>query len=88
MIKFSKIQRGYYPISYSDINKYIKVCRKWDYGNKDTCKYCAEQIIEKLQLIHPSLIIKDSLYNELVEIIHDLNNGKLYKNKHLLISIN
>lgn len=88
MKNFSKIQKGYYPISYSDINKYIKVCKKWDYGNKDTCKYCAEQIIEQLQLNYPSLLIKNSLRGELVEIVHDMNNGKLYKNKHLLISLN
>jgi hypothetical protein len=73
----SKIKNGYYPISISHIKRLINNCEKWGYGNKDTCKYVAESIIEWLRLNYTELIINDTLYNELVSITHDLNNGSL-----------
>jgi hypothetical protein len=32
----------------ADIRRLIGYCDTWGYGNKDTCKYVAEQIIEIL----------------------------------------
>ena len=75
-----KIKRGLYPISISDVKKYIKNCEKWGYSNKDTCKYVAEQIIEQLELDHEEIPIKNTLNNDLISITHHLiNGGKLKK---------
>ena len=82
----SKIQNGYYPISYADLIRRVGYCEKWGYGNKDTCKYVAETTIEMLQLDYPHLPIKDTLYGVLVGIAHDLNKGRRYTDK-LLIGI-
>jgi hypothetical protein len=75
----SKIQKGFYPISITDVKRYIRNCRGWDYGNKDTCKYVAECVIDKLSLEHEDLPLKEGLYHELVGIAHDLNSGSLMK---------
>ena len=75
----SKLERGFYPISITHVKRYIKLCEQWGYGNKETCKYVAESVIEHLELYHEELPIKDSLYQELVSISHDLNNGRLLK---------
>ena len=75
-----KIKKGFYPISISKVKKYIKNCEKWGYGNKDTCKYVAEQIIEQLELDHEEIPIKNTLNNDLISITHHLiNGGKLKK---------
>ena len=71
----SKLEKGFYPISLTDIKRYIKNCEEWGYGNKDTCKYVAECVIEKLRMEQEDLPIKDTLYQELVGIAHDLNGG-------------
>lgn len=84
----TKLQRGYYPIRVKDIRRYIGYCNTWGYGNKDTCKYVAENIIEQLTLNSPEITIKDSLYSDIVSFTHDINNGASYKNRELLISIN
>jgi hypothetical protein len=81
----SKLQRGFYPISITDVKRYIRNCEEWGYGNKDTCKYVAESVIEKLSIEHEELPIKDTLYQELVSIAHDLNGGG--KLKKLEISL-
>jgi len=65
----------FYPIELSHIKRLIKNCEEWGYGNKDTCKYVTESIIEWLCLNHENLPIKDTLYNELICFVHDLNNG-------------
>lgn len=77
----SKIQRGYYPISYAYLIKLIGYCDDWGYGNKDTCKYVAETTIEHLQMKYPELPIKDTLYGVLIGIAHDLNKGRRYTDK-------
>lgn len=82
----SKLERGFYPISLSYVRGLIKSCESWGYGNKDTCKYVAECVIEKLQMEHENLPIKDTLYSELIGIAHDLNGGG--KPKNLEISLN
>jgi hypothetical protein len=87
MAKKSKIERGFYPISYADIKRRMGYCRTWDYGNKDTCKYVAETTIEMLQMDYPDLPINDSLNSNLISITHDINNGARYKGRELLIKI-
>ena len=83
----TKIQKGFYQISYTWINLLIGYCEQWGYGNKDTCHYVAENIIEQLELNHPDLPIRDNLREELIELTHDINNGKFTKGEILLISI-
>lgn len=74
----TQIQKGFYPISITNIKRYIKNCEEWGYGNKDTCKYVAESIIEKIQLYHEELPIVDTLYSDLISIVHNMNNGARY----------
>jgi len=83
----SKIQKGFYPISYTRINQLIKNCRGWDYGNKDTCKYVAESVLQDLDINYPELPIRSSLHSDLISIAHDINNGKITKGKVLTLSI-
>jgi hypothetical protein len=83
----SKIQRGFYPISYTRINQLMRNCRGWDYGNKDTCNYVAESILQDLDNNHPDLPIRGSLRSDLISITHDINNGKITKGKVLTLSI-
>jgi len=75
----TKLQKGFYPISLTDIRRYIRNCEIWGYGNKDTCKYVAESIIDKLSVNHENIPIKDTLYQELISITHDINSGSLLK---------
>ena len=84
----SKIQKGFYPISYTRVNQLIRNCRGWDYGNRDTCNYVAENILQDLDMNYPNLPIRSSLRSDLIEITHDINNGRLTKGKVLTISIN
>jgi hypothetical protein len=86
MARKTKIKRGFYPISYADIKRMIGYCDSWGYGNKDTCKYVAENIIERLNLDYEELPIKDDLHSDLISITHDINNGANFKGKELLIS--
>lgn len=74
----TQIQKGFYPISITDVKRYFKNCEEWGYGNKDTCKYVAESIIEKIQLYHEELPIVDTLYSDLISIVHNMNNGARY----------
>ena len=75
----TKLEKGLYPISITHVKRLIKNCEEWGYGNKDTCKYVAESIIEWLQLNHESLPILDNLESDLICIVHDINNGARYK---------
>jgi hypothetical protein len=68
-----------YPIKISHIKRLIKNCEEWKYGNKDTCKYVAECLIDYISTDYPNLPIKNSLYNDIIEIVHDINNGSLIK---------
>jgi len=86
MARKTKIERGFYPISYADIRRMIGYCDTWGYGNKDTCKYVAENIIEQITLNNEELPIKDDLYSDLISITHDINNGARFKNRELLIT--
>jgi hypothetical protein len=88
MARKTKIERGFYPISYSDIRRMIGYCNNWGYGNKDTCKYVAENIIEQLELNHEELPIKDTLHSDLISITNYINSGARFKNKELLITFN
>jgi hypothetical protein len=87
MARQTKINRGFYPISYADIRRMIGYCNTWGYGNKDTCKYVAENSIEQIQLNHPDKKINDQLYSNLISIAHDINNGARFKGQELLIPI-
>ena len=87
MKRKTKIDRGFYPIKVKDIRRYIGYCNTWGYGNKDTCKYVAENTIEGIAMDSPEIPIKDSLYGDLISIAHDINNGASYKNRELLIPI-
>ena len=80
----SKIKRGYYPIGYAELIRRIGYCENWGYGNKDTCRYVAETTIEMVQMNHPDLPIKDTLYGVLIGIAHDLNKGRRYTNQLLI----
>jgi hypothetical protein len=86
MPRQTKIQRGYYPISYGDLIRRIGYCDNWGYGNKDTCKYVAETTIEQIQINHPKIPINDVLYAVLIGIAHDLNKGRRYP-EQLMIPI-
>jgi hypothetical protein len=79
MARGTNIERGFYPISITHIKRLIKNCEEWEYGNKDTCKYVAESIIEWLQLNHESLPIVDTLETDLICIVHNINSGARYK---------
>lgn len=87
MIRKIKLKKGFYPISISEIAKLSKSCEKWGYGNKDTCKYVAETIIEGIEIKYPDLEIREDLFDELVEATHDYNSGKLIKETDLLLPI-
>jgi hypothetical protein len=82
----SKIQKGFYPISITDIRRYIRNCEQWGYGNKDTCKYVAESVIERLRLEHETLPIRESLHSDLISFAHDINNGSLINKIELPIA--
>jgi hypothetical protein len=86
-MKKTKLQRGFYPIYLSDIKRLIGYCNTWGYGNKDTCKYVAENTIEQLRLNIPTLPIRETLYSDLISIVHDINNGGYCNGKELLIEI-
>jgi hypothetical protein len=75
----SNLEKGFYPISITDVKRYIKNCEQWGYGNKDTCKYVAESVIEALELYYEEIPIKDTLYQELINIVHDINSGSQLK---------
>lgn len=80
----SKIERGYYPISYSYLKRLVACCESWGYGNKDTCKYVAETTIEMLETNYPDLKIRENLFAYLVDMAHDLNSGKSYTGELLI----
>jgi hypothetical protein len=87
MPRKSKIERGFYPISYKDIKRKIGYCNTWGYGNKDTCKYVAESLIEEISINH-ELPITDTLNSDLISITHDINSGARYHNQELLLPYN
>ena len=85
----NKIQRGFLPIYSKDIRRLIGYCDTWGYGNKDTCKYVAEQIMESLAYdykmnINPMDInpmdIKNPLWSELISLAHNINSGGRFYN--------
>jgi len=88
MARKTKLKRGFYPIFTKDIRRMVGYCETWGYGNKDTCKYVAENIIEQLTLENPEIPINESLYGDLISITHDINNGGNFRNREILISIN
>ena len=71
-------ERGFYPISITHIKRYIKNCEQWGYGNKDTCKYVAESVIANIEDNDMDLPIVDTLYSDLISIVHNMNNGAKY----------
>ena len=84
MARKTKIERGFYPISYTDIRRMIGYCNTWGYGNKDTCKYVAEQMMEILAYdykinINP-MDIKNPLWSELISLAHNINSGGRFYN--------
>jgi len=82
----TKIKSGFYPISVTHVKRLIKNCENWNYGNKDTCKYVSESIIEWLLMYYEDLPIRDNLYNDLISIVHDINNGGKYKRINLSLN--
>jgi hypothetical protein len=78
--------KKYYPISVTHIKRLIRNCEEWGYGNKDTCKYVAESIIEWLNLYHENLPIKDTLESELISLVHDINNGAQFDYVKILLN--
>lgn len=81
----SQIDSGYYPISITDVKRFIKNCERWNYGNKDTCKYVAENVIERIRLEYPNIKINDTLYCDLISIVHEMNNGRRYSQINIKI---
>jgi len=82
MPKKTKIERGYYPISFGDIRRGVETCERWGYGNKDTCKYIAESLIDRMDSL--GLSIKDDLHSDLVSITHHINNGSKFRGQLLI----
>jgi hypothetical protein len=70
--------RGFYPISMTDVKRYLKNCEQWDYSDKESCKYVAENIIEQIEINHDELPIIDTLYGDLISIVNNINNGATY----------
>ena len=70
------VELGYYPISISYVKELIANCEKWEYDNKATCKYVAENVIEKLEREHDELPILPSLESDLISIVHNMLNGR------------
>lgn len=87
MARKTKLSRGFYPIYATDIRRMIGYCETWGYGNKETCKYVAENIIERLSIEQPEIPIKDSLHSDLIGITHDINNGARFTKREILITI-
>ena len=82
----TKLKRGFYPISLTYVKRLMGYCEQWGYGNKDTCKYVAESIIEWSSMYHEDIPIKDNLYSELIGITHDLNNGSQMKKLEITLT--
>ena len=81
----NKIKKGFLPIYSKDIKRLIGYCDTWGYGNKDTCKYVTESLIEILQhdfkiKIDIGIAFKNGLYSELISLIHDINSGGKFYN--------
>ena len=79
----NKINRGLLPIYASDIKRLIGYCDTWGYGNKDTCKYVTESLIEILKHnfkinIDIDIAFKNGLYSELISLIHNINSGSKF----------
>jgi len=74
----TQIQRGFYPISITHIKQFINNCEQWGYGNKDTCKYVAENVIANIEDNNIDLPIVDNLYSDLISIVHNMNKGAKY----------
>jgi hypothetical protein len=84
----TKIKKGYYPITFKQINKLVLCCEKWGYDNRMVCKYVADTIIDRLNCDYPELPIDNNLYGKLVTITHDFNSGEYQLTDELLIPIN
>jgi hypothetical protein len=80
----NKIQRGFLPIYSKDIKRLIGYCNTWGYGNKDTCKYVTEQIMEILACDYKINIdpvgIKNQLWSQLISLTHNINSGGKFYN--------
>ena len=90
MPKKSKIQRGFLPIFAKDIRRMIGYCETWGFGNKDTCKYVAENTIEQMELKGIITLTdeqKSKANSDLISITHDINSGGNYKGREILIPI-
>ena len=74
----TQIEKGFYPISITHIKQFIKNCEQWGYGNKDTCKYVTECVINNIEDNHIELPIVDTLYSDLIMIVHNMNCGAKY----------
>jgi hypothetical protein len=80
----NKIDRGFLPIYSKDVKRLIEYCNTWGYGNKDTCKYVAEQIMEILTCDYKINInpigIKSPLWSQLISLTHSMNSGGRFYN--------
>jgi hypothetical protein len=74
----TRIELGFYPISISYVKELLKNCKNWEYDNKATCKYVAENVIERIVSENPDLPIIDSLESDLISIAHNMNKGAKY----------
>ena len=72
----TKIERGFYPISLTDVRQLIKTANSWGYGNKATCKYVVDCLVDRLATDYENLILRKGVYEELISIVHDINGGK------------
>jgi hypothetical protein len=75
----TKLERGLYPISLTDVRQLIKIANSWEYGNKATCKYVVECLVDRLATDYEGLTLKNGVYEELISIVHDINGGKAVK---------
>jgi hypothetical protein len=87
MNRKTKIKNGFYPILLSQIKRLSDNCERWGYGNSDTSKFVAEVVIDMLSIKYPEIPIRENLYDDLVQIAHDYNSGKITEEIQVLIPI-
>jgi len=87
MNRKTKIKNGFYPILLSEIKTISDNCESWGYDNNYTCKIVAEVVIDTLSIKYPEIPIREYLFDDLFQIAHDYNSGKITEEKDLLIPI-
>jgi hypothetical protein len=71
----------YLPIKEKDVKRYIRYCDEWGYGNKDTCKYVADMLIEDL-IIDNNFKSKTAqkYWSDFISLAHNMKGGGKFNN--------